>query len=72
MARNKALRKRDLRQVGWKALVAELGIANTTRFVMGPLVAEQDYAKLRAELFTKKSLEDFYAKIRHIPGPREH
>jgi hypothetical protein len=34
MARARALRKRDLRELGWKALVAELGITNATRFVM--------------------------------------
>ncbi len=34
MARARALRKQDLRELGWKALVAALGVANATRFVV--------------------------------------
>ena len=36
MARARALRKQDVRELGWKALVAALGVANATRFVMEP------------------------------------
>jgi len=70
MARARALRKRDLRELGWKALVAELGVANATRFIMDLTEGEQDYAKLREKLFANKSLDEIYGEIRRIPGPR--
>jgi len=64
MAKSKALHKRDLRQLGWKALVAELGVANATRFIMELSEGEQDYARLRRKLFTQKSVDDLYAEIK--------
>jgi hypothetical protein len=66
MARARALRKRDLRELGWKALVAELGVTNATRFVMELREGEQDYAQLRAKLFTKNSLDEIYAEIQRV------
>jgi hypothetical protein len=41
------LRKENLRELGWKALVAELGVVNATRFVMELHEGKQDYSKLR-------------------------
>ena len=70
MARARALRERDLREQGWKALVAELGVANATRFIMKLSEGEHNYAKLRGKLFANKSLDELYAEIRRIPGPR--
>lgn len=69
MARARALRKHDLRELGWKALVAELGVANATRFIMELHEGEQDYAKLRGELFAEKTLDKLYAEMRGIPHP---
>jgi len=42
MAKRKAFPQRDLLQLGWKALVAELGVANATRFVMRLRHGEQN------------------------------
>jgi uncharacterized coiled-coil DUF342 family protein len=64
MTRGKALHKRDLRQLGWKALVAELGVANATRFIMELSEGEQDYTRLRRKLFTQKSVDELYAEIK--------
>ena len=64
MAKSRALHKRDLRQLGWKALVAELGVANATRFIMELSEGGQDYARLRRNLFTQKSVDDLYAEIK--------
>jgi len=64
MAKSRALHKRDLRQLGWKALVAELGVANATRFIMDLSEGEQDYTKLRKKLFAHKSLDELYAEIK--------
>ena len=69
MARARALRKHDLRELGWKALVAELGVANATRFVMELHEGEQDYSKLRGKLFAGKTLDQLCAEIRRVPRP---
>jgi hypothetical protein len=69
MARARALRKRDLRELGWKALVAELGVANATRFVMELHEGEQDYAKLRGSLFAGKSLDELYSEVQRVQRP---
>ena len=66
MAGARALRKRDLRELGWKALVAEIGVTNASRFVMERSEGEQDYAKLRGKLFAKKSLDELYAEIQRV------
>ena len=69
MARARALRRRDLRELGWKALVAELGVTNATRFILELSEGDQDYAKLRGELFAKKDLDELYAEIRGVQRP---
>lgn len=69
MARARALRTHDLRELGWKALVAELGVANATRFVMDLHEGQQDYAKLRGELFAGKTLDELYAELQAVPRP---
>jgi hypothetical protein len=69
MARARALRKQDLRELGWKALVAELGVANATRFVMELHEGKQDYSKLRGKLFGEKTLDQLYAEIQGIQRP---
>jgi uncharacterized coiled-coil DUF342 family protein len=66
MAKSRALHKRDLRQLGWKALVVELGVANATRFVMELSEGEQDYTKLRKKLFAQKSVDELYAEIKAV------
>ena len=66
MARARALRKRDLRELGWKALVAQLGVTNATRFVLELSEGEQDYAKLRGKLFAKSTLDELYAEIHRV------
>jgi hypothetical protein len=56
MARARALRKEDLRELGWKALVSKLGVANAARFVMELHEGKQDYSKLRGKLFADKNM----------------
>lgn len=70
MAKARALRKQDLRELGWKALVAELGVANATRFLMELHEGEQDYSKLRNELFVGKTLDQLYAEVQRAQRPR--
>jgi hypothetical protein len=71
MAKSRALPKRDLRQLGWKALVAELGIANATRFIMDLSEGEEDYTKLRKKLFAKKTVDELYAEIQAREAQRK-
>jgi hypothetical protein len=66
MAKSRAMHKRDLRQLGWKALVAELGVANATRFIMDLSVSEEDYTKLRKKVFAQKTLDELYTEIKAI------
>ena len=70
MARARALRKQDLRGLGWKALVAELGVANATRFVMELHEGKQDSSKMRGKLFAEKTLDELCAEIRGMQ--RQH
>ena len=73
MARARALRKENLRELGWKALVAELGVANATRFIMELHEGRQNYSKLRGKLFADKTLDQLYAEIQGIQPPhRRH
>jgi uncharacterized coiled-coil DUF342 family protein len=71
MARSKALHKRDLRQIGWKALVAELGVANATRFIMDLSEGEEDYTKLRKQLFAQKTIDELYAEIKALEAQQK-
>jgi hypothetical protein len=71
MAKSRALHKRDLRQLGWKALVAELGIANATRFIMDLSEGEEDYTKLRKKLFAQKTVDELYTEIQGIEAQRK-
>ena len=71
MAKKGTLHKRDLRQLGWKALVAELGVANATRFIMEVSGGEGDYTKLRKKLFAQKSLDELYAEIKTTEESRK-
>jgi hypothetical protein len=64
MAKRKALHKRDLLQLGWKALITELGVADATRFVMEVGGGEGDYTKQRKKLFAQKNLDKLFAEIR--------
>lgn len=70
MARARALRKENLRELGWKALVGELGAANATRFVMELHEGKQDYAKLRGKLFADKTLDQLYREIQGVQRPQ--
>lgn len=70
MAKAKALRKRDLREMGWKALVAELGVTNATRFIVELSEGELDYSQLRGQLFAKKGLDELYSEMRSVQRPR--
>jgi hypothetical protein len=66
MAKRKDLPQRDLLQLGWKALVAELGVANATRFIMRLRDGEQNYTQLRKALFEGKNLDELYAEMKRM------
>ena len=66
----RTLRRQDLREQGWKALVTALGIANATRFVMELHESEHDYSTLRHTLFAETTLDDLYTELQHIPSPQ--
>ena len=71
MAKRRALRKRDLLQLGWKALITELGVANATRFVMEVGGGEGDYTKQRKKLFARKNIDKLFAEIKGIEEGRK-
>ena len=71
MAKSRALHKRDLRQLGWNPLVAELGVANATRFIMDLSEGEEDYTKLRKKVFAQKSIDELYAEIKAIEAQQK-
>jgi hypothetical protein len=71
MAKRRALHKRDLFELGWKALITELGVANATRFVMEVGGGEGDYTKQRKKLFARKSLDKLFAEIRGMEEERK-
>jgi len=64
MAKRIALHKRDLLKLGWRALVAKLGVTNATRFIMELSVGEQDYTNVRKKLFAQKSVDALYEEIK--------
>ena len=68
MARARVLRKGDRRELGWKALAAELS-ANATRSVMELHEGKRDYSKLRGKLFAHKTLDQLYTEIQGIYRP---
>jgi len=72
MAKKRALHKRDLLQLGWKALITELGVANATRFVMEVGGAEGDYTKQRKKLFAQKNLDKLFAEIKAMEERKSH
>ncbi len=72
MAKSRAMQKQDLRQLGWKALVAELGVANATRFITDLSTSGEDYTKLRKKLFTHKTLDELYTEIKTIEAQQHN
>lgn len=74
MAKRKPLSQRDLFQLGWKALVAELGVADATRFITRLRDGEQNYTELRKTLFAGKNLDELYDEMKAVEkthrGPR--
>ena len=71
MAKRRALHKRDLFELGWKALITELGVANATRFVMEVGGGEGDYTKQRKKLFAHKNVDKLFAEIRAMEEGRK-
>lgn len=71
MAKRRALHKRDLLELGWKALVTELGAADATRFVMEVGGGEGDYTKERKKLFARKNLDRLFAEIKAMEAGRK-
>jgi hypothetical protein len=71
MARPAELRRRELLGLGWKALVAELGVANATRFVLELSEGEEDDSELRQDLFAGRSVDEIYEEMRSIRAPEK-
>ncbi|MDR4509305.1 MAG: hypothetical protein MRJ65_13950 [Candidatus Brocadiaceae bacterium] len=53
----------EIKTMGWKALVKELGHAGATRFMLLYEKGEGDYTKTRKELFKDVVIEDIVSEI---------
>ena len=54
----------EIKTMGWKALVKELGYAGATKFILLYEKGEGDYTKERTELFKDVTIEDIVSEIK--------
>lgn len=54
----------EIKTMGWKALVKELGYAGATKFILLYEKGEGDYTKERKELFKDVTIEDIVSEIK--------
>ncbi len=54
----------EIRRAGWEALKDKLGIAGALKFIQQYETGEDDYSKLRRELYEKDKVEDLLAKMK--------
>ncbi|MEK6621825.1 MAG: hypothetical protein AABZ13_05030 [Planctomycetota bacterium] len=59
----------EIRTMGWRALVKELGYSGATKFILLYEKGEGDYTKERRELFKDVSLEDIIREIQEKETP---
>ncbi|MCF6149448.1 MAG: hypothetical protein E3K37_12415 [Candidatus Kuenenia sp.] len=53
----------EIKTMGWKALVKELGYSGATKFMLLYEKGEGDYTKTRKELFKDITIEDIVSEI---------
>ncbi|MBM4055552.1 MAG: hypothetical protein FJ264_12990 [Planctomycetes bacterium] len=54
----------EIKTMGWKALVKELGYSWATKFMLLYEKREGDYTKLRKELFKDITIDDIVSEMR--------
>ncbi|TVM00416.1 MAG: hypothetical protein CV087_13685 [Candidatus Brocadia sp. WS118] len=54
----------EIKTMGWKALVKELGYAEATKFILLCEKGEGDYTKERKKLFKDVTIEDIVREIK--------
>ncbi|MDD3250513.1 MAG: hypothetical protein GX874_09305 [Smithella sp.] len=54
----------EIRRAGWDALKDKLGIAGALKFIQQYESGEDDYSKLRRELYEKDKVSDLFKKMK--------
>lgn len=54
----------EIKTIGWRALVKELGYSDATKFILLYEKGEGDYTKERKELFKDITIEDIVREIK--------
>ncbi|HHT9114530.1 MAG: hypothetical protein HZA47_01360 [Planctomycetes bacterium] len=54
----------EIKTIGWRALVKELGYSDATKFILLYEKGEGDYTKERKELFKNITIEDIVREIK--------
>ncbi|HEY4482327.1 MAG TPA: hypothetical protein ACFYEF_04805 [Candidatus Wunengus sp. YC63] len=54
----------EIKTIGWRALVKELGYSGATKFILLYEKGEGDYTKERKELFKNITIEDIVREIK--------
>ena len=54
----------EIKTIGWRALVKELGYSSATKFILLYEKGEGDYTKERKELFKNITIEDIVREIK--------
>ena len=54
----------EIKTMGWKALVKELGYAGATKFILLYEKGEGDYTKERKELFENITIDDIVREVK--------
>ena len=54
----------EIKTIGWRALVKELGYSGATKFILLYEKGEGDYTKERKELFKDITIEDIVREIK--------
>ncbi len=56
----------EIKTIGWKALVKELGYAGATKFMLLYEEGEGDYTKERKELFKDVTIDDITREVKEM------
>lgn len=59
----------EIKTIGWRALVKELGYSGATKFILLYEKGEGDYTKERKELFKDVSMENIIREIQEKKIP---
>ncbi|MDO8141422.1 MAG: hypothetical protein Q6358_07970 [Candidatus Brocadiales bacterium] len=56
----------EIKTIGWKALVKELGYSGATKFMLLYEKGEGDYTKERKELFKDVTIDDIVREVKEM------